>query len=97
MQKGQSIDLNDDLVLIGKSIYVQNSCVNLSLTRSGENIDNKVVSQKSLCTFILNEIGNEKDVPMVVTYVDKIFAGTATTGVKLANTWAVSFDVETIE
>lgn len=40
---------------------------------NGLTIDRKNVTENNLYTFILDEIGDEKDVPMVVTYVDTIF------------------------
>lgn len=97
LREGQSIDLTEGLVLTVGDINVDKSRVNLSLIMNGLTIDSKNVAENSLYTFILDEIGDEKDVPMVVTYVDTIFSGMRTTVVKLANTWAVSFNVKTIE
>ncbi len=97
LREGQSIDLTEGLVLTVGDINIDKSFVNLSLIMNGLTIDSKNVAENSLYTFILDEIGDEKDVPMVVTYVDTIFSGMRTTIVKLANTWAVSFNVGTIE
>jgi hypothetical protein len=100
LREGQLIDLTEGLVLTVGKINVNaddKSHVNLSLIMNGLTIDSKNVAENSLYTFILDEIGDETDVPMVVTYVDTIFAGMATNIVKLVNTWAISFNIKISE
>ncbi len=74
--------------------------VNLSLSKDGVKKDDKVVSAgassaKPIYTYTEN-IANETDVPLFVTYVDGIIAGTPDY-VQLRYTWAVSTNVTQIK
>jgi S-layer protein (TIGR01567 family) len=68
----------------------------LVLSKDGVKIDDKVISQGQVYTYIEKNIAGESDVPLFVTYVDSVFAGATSDMVKLRYTWAISTNVTQI-
>ncbi len=68
----------------------------LVLTRDGIKKDEKDVAQGSVYTYVEKSIAGETDVPLFVTYIDTIFAGTTFHMVQFRYTWAAGTDVTEI-
>lgn len=66
------------------------------LSYSGQKLDDKVLIQGNVYTYVDKNVSGEIDVPLFVTYVDAIFAGAATDMVQLRYTWAISPDAPEI-
>lgn len=64
----------------------------LSLSKDGKTIDNKVVNEGEVYTYIEKSLKGETDVPVFVTYVDGIFEGNEAF-VNLKYTWFISQNV----
>lgn len=47
----------------------------LSFSKDGKILDNKVVKQGEVYTYVVKSLNGESDVPIFVTYVDSIFTG----------------------
>ncbi len=67
----------------------------LSLTKDGETLDNKVVNEGEVYTYIEKSLNGEPDVPVFITYVESIFTGAEgmSTFVQLRYTWLISNNV----
>ncbi len=67
----------------------------LSLTKDGKTLDNKVVNEGEVYTYIEKSLQGEPDVPVFVTYVENIFTGAEgmSTFVQLRYTWLISMNV----
>ena len=68
-----------------------------TLSYKGQKIDEKIVAQGKVFTYVEKNIGEESDVPVFVTMVDSIFAGPTSDMVQLRYTWLVSRNVTTIK
>jgi S-layer protein (TIGR01567 family) len=64
----------------------------LSFSKDGKTIDNRVVNEGEVYTYIEKSIGGESDVPVFVTYVESIFTGAdgMSSFVQLRYTWLIS-------
>ncbi len=74
----------------------------LSLYKDGILKDDKVVTvgdeySRPVYTYVEGSIAGESNVPLFVTYVERIFTGTTSDVVQLGGTWALSTDVNVIE
>jgi S-layer protein (TIGR01567 family) len=67
----------------------------LSLNKDGKALDNKVVNEGDVYTYVEKSVGGESDVPIFVTYVDSIFTGGEgmATVIQLRYTWLISENV----
>ena len=67
----------------------------LSFSKDGKILDNKVVNQGEVYTYVVKNLNGESDVPIFVTYVDSIFTGAEGTAtfVQLRYTWLISQNV----
>jgi S-layer protein (TIGR01567 family) len=65
----------------------------LVLKYNGTTVDDAVVVQGDVYTYVEPSIAGESDVPMFATYVDSVFAGATSDMVQLRYTWAVSREV----
>lgn len=67
----------------------------LSLLKDGKTLDNKVVNEGDIYTYIEKSLKGEPDVPVFVTYVESIFTGAEGTAtfVQLRYTWLISRNV----
>ncbi len=67
----------------------------LSLTKDGKTLDNKVVNEGEVYTYVEKSLNGESDVPVFVTYVESIFTGAEgmSTFVQLRYTWLISENV----
>jgi len=67
----------------------------LSLSKDGKTLDNKVVSEGEVYTYLEKSLKGESDVPAFVTYVESIFTGEQSdaTFVQLRYTWLISQNV----
>ncbi|MFA4936508.1 MAG: S-layer protein domain-containing protein, partial [Candidatus Methanoperedens sp.] len=67
----------------------------LSLSKDGKTLDNKVVNEGDIYTYIEKNLKGEPDVPIFVTYVESIFTGAEGTAtfVQLRYTWVISQNV----
>lgn len=68
----------------------------LKLYRGDTLLDDKVVSQGGVYTYVQRSMGNEADVPVFVTYIDNVQENGAMTTVQLKYTWVISNDTTTI-
>ena len=67
----------------------------LSFNKDGKNLDQRVVNEGEVYTYIEKNVNGESDVPVFVTYVDSIFTGAEgmSTFVQLRYTWLISQNV----
>ncbi|MCZ7362125.1 MAG: S-layer protein domain-containing protein, partial [Candidatus Methanoperedens sp.] len=103
LRMGETWDIGGGWGLTANSIDARASPrqVWLTLSKDGVKKDDKVLSSGSpdarpIYTYVEKSIGGETDVPLFVTYVDSIFAGTTSDIVELRYTWALSASVTTI-
>ena len=68
----------------------------LVLSKDGVKKDERFVSQGYIYNYLENNISNETNVPVFITYVDSVFAGATTDMVQLRYTWLISSNVTTI-
>ncbi len=69
----------------------------LELSYKGQKLDTKIVNQGDVYTYIEKSIAGESDVPMFVTLIDSVFAGTTSDIVQLRFTWAISRDITEVK
>ena len=88
-----------DYTLTAKAIDVRATPrqVGLTLSWKGQKIDDKVLGQGDVYTYIETSIAGESDVPLFVTYIDTVFAGATSDMVQLRFTWAVSRDITEVK
>jgi S-layer protein (TIGR01567 family) len=67
--------------------------VSLILAYKEQKLDNKIIEQGKVYTYIEKSIAGESDVPLFLTYVDSIFAGATSDMIQLRYTWAISRDI----
>jgi len=67
----------------------------LSFSKDGKILDNKVVKEGEVYTYVVKSLNGESDVPVFVTYVESIFTGAEGTAtfVQLRYTWLISQNV----
>jgi S-layer protein (TIGR01567 family) len=67
----------------------------LSLNKDGKALDNKVVNEGEVYTYVEKSVSGESDVPIFVTYVESIFTGGEGMSVlvQLRYTWLISRNV----
>ena len=67
----------------------------LSLNKDGKALDNKVVNEGDVYTYVEKSVSGESDVPIFVTYVESIFTGGEGMSVlvQLRYTWLISWNV----
>jgi S-layer protein (TIGR01567 family) len=100
---GESWELGGGYTLTAASIDANATPrqVWLTLNRNGVNIDDRILSSgypdsDPLYTYVEKSIAGEIDVPLLITYVDSIFAGAITDMVQLRYTWLASENVTVI-
>ncbi|HCJ65950.1 MAG TPA: hypothetical protein DHV62_01135, partial [Elusimicrobia bacterium] len=71
----------------------------LNLTKNDRTLDNKVVYEGDVYTYVVKNLQGESDVPIFVTYIESIFTGAegAATFVQLRYTWLISDNVTEIK
>lgn len=69
----------------------------LVLSKDGIKKDDRVLAQGQIYTYVERSIAGEFAVPMIVTYVDSIFADATSDLVQLRYTWAISTSVTLIK
>lgn len=69
----------------------------LSLKKGGKTLDNKVVNEGDVYTYVEKNIANESDVPVFVTFAESIFSGSDGNIVQLKYTWVISRNVTEIK
>jgi S-layer protein (TIGR01567 family) len=101
---GETWDIGDGWVLLVNSIDAKAfpRQVWISLYKDGIKKDDKVVTvggetSKPIYTYVEQSISGESDVPLFVTYVESIFAGTTSDVVQFGGAWALSTDVNVIQ
>ncbi len=64
----------------------------LNFTKDGRTLDNRIVNEGEVFTYVEKSVSGESDVPIFVTYVESIFTGSEGTAtfVQLRYTWLVS-------
>ena len=92
---GETWDIGDGWALSAQSIDAKASPrqVWLVLSKNGVKKDDKVIAQGNSYVYIEKEFADEKDVPLFITYVDKIFAGATTDMIQLRYTWAIGTQI----
>ncbi len=92
-------DMGDGYTLTAQSIDAKASprLAWLVLRRNGVSLDDRVVQQGSIYTYIQKNLDGESDVPIFITYIDSVFAGATTDMVQLRYTWLVSDNVTEIK
>lgn len=67
----------------------------LSLNKDGKTLDNKVVNEGDVYTYIAKSVSGESDVPIYITYVESIFTGAEgmSAFVQFRYTWLISMNV----
>ena len=69
----------------------------LVLSKGGVKLDDKVVAQGQVYTYVEKNIGGEFDVPLFVTYIDNIYSGETSDVVQFKYSWLVSSSVVEIK
>ncbi len=69
----------------------------LVLSKDGVKKDDKVISEKTIYTYVEKSLAGETDVPLFLTYVDSVFAGATTDMVQLRYTWVIDPAVTTVK
>lgn len=92
---GETWDVGHGWALTAQSIDAKATPrqVWITLSYNGQKLDDKVLAQGNVYTYVEKNIAGELDVPLFVTYVDAIFSGAMTDMVQLRYTWAVSRNV----
>ena len=92
---GQTWDVGGGWQLTANSIDAKASPrqVWITLSKDGVKMDDAVVQQGSMYTYVAKNIGGESDVPLFVTYVDSIFSGATSDVVQLRYTWAIDTSI----
>ncbi|HWQ96093.1 MAG TPA: S-layer protein domain-containing protein [Candidatus Methylomirabilis sp.] len=96
MKMGETWDMGDGYTLTVQSIDIQTSpeTVGLSLSKNGVKIDEKVLSEGEVYTYVQDMLANENNVPVFVTYVDGIFTDAESGNfVQLKYSWLISDSV----
>ncbi|MCG2736220.1 MAG: hypothetical protein L6282_07470, partial [Candidatus Methanoperedenaceae archaeon] len=64
----------------------------LNFTKDGRTLDNRIVNEGEVFTYVEKSVSGESDVPIFVTYVESIFTGSEgmVTFVQLRYTWLIS-------
>ena len=73
-------------------IEIDDKTAKFSLRKDGEVISEKDVNEGELYTHVERDIMGETKVPVFVTFVETVFAGTDTNLVKITGTWLISTD-----
>lgn len=69
----------------------------LVLSKDGIKLDDKVIAQGEVYTYVEKNIADEKDVPLFVTYIDSVFDSNTSDIVQLKYTWLISHNVFEVE
>jgi len=93
---GETWDMGEGYTLTAQSIDAKATPrqVWLVFSKDGIKLDDRVVSQGQVYTYVARSIAGESDVPIFVTYIDSIFAGANTDMVQVRYTWLISSDVD---
>jgi S-layer protein (TIGR01567 family) len=67
------------------------------LSKDGIEKDSKIIPQGKVYTYIEKNIGGESDVPLFVTYIDSVFAGSTSDIVQLKYTWVIDTSITEIK
>ncbi len=88
---GETWDIGGGWTLTANSIDAKASprMVWLVLSKDGVTKDDRVIAQGGIYTYVEKSIGGESDVPLFVTYIDSMWAGSTSDMVQLRYTWAV--------
>ena len=76
--------------LTAQSIDARTKNVWLVLSFAGVKLDDRIVAEGDVYTYVEKSIAGESDVPLFVTYTDAVFSGATTDVVQLRYTWVVS-------
>jgi|GEM_PF-1001716 len=89
---GETWNMGDGYTLTALSIDARASPrqVWLIISKDGIKLDDKVVAQGQVYTYVEKSIGGESDVPLFATYVDSVFSGTTSDFIVLKYTWLIS-------
>ena len=93
LSRGEVIDLHSGYSLSVQEINIKGNDVLFSLTQDGERIFEPVVKTGNLFIFMEENLGDESDVPVIVFYVDTVFAGMTNNYVRISGIWMISTDV----
>ncbi len=95
LSTGETWDIGAGWQLTAQSIDAKASPrqVWLVLSKNGMQVDDKVLSPGQIYTYVEQNLAGEIDVPVLVTYIDAIFAGATTDMVQLRYTWAIDTNV----
>lgn len=91
MSVSESWDMGDGWVLKVQAVDARASPRNVwfTLTKDGVILDEGVTAQGEVYTFSQN-LSDEKNVPVFVTYIDAVFVGSTTDMVQLKYSWLIS-------
>ena len=92
LRVGEPFSLPGGITLTPIEIDVEGKKAMFSLSKNGQEISNKVVNAGEIYTHIENEIMGETDIPVFVTFVERVFAGMNTNLVTITSTWLTSMD-----
>ncbi len=92
LREKESFSLPGDIKFTPVEINLDGKNVKFTLNKDGQEISNKLVNVGELYTHIEKEIMEEPDVPVFVTFVEDVFAGTNTNLVKITSKWLISMD-----
>ncbi len=65
----------------------------LIFSKDGNKLDDKIVTEGQVYTYVEKSLAGESDVPVLATYAESIFAGTTSDIVQLRYTWLISRNV----
>ncbi|HEY9247005.1 MAG TPA: S-layer protein domain-containing protein, partial [Candidatus Methanoperedens sp.] len=92
---GENWDMGAGWQLTIQSIDAKSSPrqVWLVLSKDGMKVDDKVLYQGKIYTYVMKSLAGETDVPVFVTYIGQVFAGATSDMVQLSYTWAIDANV----
>ncbi len=96
---GETWDIGGGWTLTAQSIDAKASPRQawLVLSKDGIKKDDRVISQGEVYTYTEKSIAGESDVPLFVTYLDRVFAGATSDRVQLRYTWAISTNITLVQ
>ncbi len=91
---GGTWNIGGDWVLTVRSANSSTGAVYLVLSNaSGQVIDEAQLSPGKIYTYVEKSIGGETDVPVLVTYIERVFHGATADMVQFGHTWAISTSI----
>lgn len=92
LTNGETWDLGEDYSLTVNEIdaKVTPRQAHLVFSRNGNKLEDKIVTEGTVYTYVQKNLAGETDVPVFVTFVDSIFSGNTSAKIQVRYTWFIS-------